>query len=75
MNSGLKTKINLIVKPAKTQKIYGVKKNITIKVGKKYTLKPKISPSYSKDKITYSSNNKKVVVANSKGVITARKKG
>lgn len=75
LNSGLKTKINLIVKPAKTQKIYGVKKNITIKVGKKYTLKPKISPSYSKDKITYSSNNKKVVVANSKGVITARKKG
>lgn len=75
LKSGLKTKINLIVKPAKTQKIYGVKKNITIKVGKKYTLKPKISPSYSKDKITYSSNNKKVVVANSKGVITARKKG
>lgn len=75
LKSGLKAKINITVKPAKTQKIYGVKKNITIKVGKKYTLKPKISPSYSKDKITYSSNNKKVVVANSKGVITARKKG
>lgn len=75
LNSGLKTKINLIVKPAKTQKIYGVKKNITIKVGKKYALKPMISPSYSKDKITYSSNNKKVVVVNSKGIITARKKG
>ena len=75
LNSGLKTKINLIVKSAKTQKIYGVKKNITIKVGKKYTLKPKLSPSYSKDKITYSSNNKKVVVVNSKGLVTARKKG
>lgn len=75
LNSGLKTKINITVKPAKTQKIYGVKKNITIKVGKKYTLKPKLSPSYSKDQITYSSNNKKVVAVNSKGVITARKKG
>lgn len=75
LNSGLKTKINLIVKSAKTQKIYGVKKNITIKVGKKYTLKPKLSPSYSKDKITYSSNNKKVVVVNGKGLVTARKKG
>ena len=75
LNSVLKTKINLIVKSAKTQKIYGVKKNITIKVGKKYTLKPKLSPSYSKDKITYSSNNKKVVVVNSKGLVTARKKG
>lgn len=75
LNSGLKTKINLIVKSAKTQKIYGVKKNITIKVGKKYTLKPKLSPSYSKDKIRYSSNNKKVVAVNSKGLVTARKKG
>lgn len=75
LKSGLKAKINITVKPAKTQKIYGVKKNITIKVGKKYVLKPKISPSYSKDKITYSSNNKKVVVVNSKGIITARKKG
>lgn len=75
LNSGLKTKINITVKTVKTKKIYGVKKNITIKKGKKYTLKPKLSPSYSKDKITYSSNNKKVVVVNSKGIITARKKG
>lgn len=75
LKSGLKAKINITVKPAKTQKIYGVKKNIIIKVGKKYTLKPRLSPSYSKDKITYSSNNKKVVAVNSKGVITTRKKG
>lgn len=75
LNSGLKTKINLIVKSAKTQKIYGVKKNIIIKAGKKYTLKPKLSPSYSSDKITYSSNNKKVVAVNSKGLLTAKKKG
>lgn len=75
LKSGLKAKINITVKPAKTQKIYGVKKNIIIKAGKKYTLKPKLSPSYSKNKITYSSNNKKVVAVNSKGIITARKKG
>lgn len=75
LKSGLKAKINITVKPAKTQKIYGVKKNIIIKQGKKYTLKPKISPSYSKDKISYFSNNKKGVTVNSKGIITARKKG
>lgn len=75
LKSGLKAKINITVKPAKTQKIYGVKKNIIIKQGKKYTLKPKISPSYSKDKMSYFSNNKKVVAVNSKGVIAARKKG
>lgn len=75
LKSGLKAKINITVKPAKTQKIYGVKKNIIIKAGKKYALKPKLSPSYSKNKITYSSNNKKVVAVNSKGIITARKKG
>lgn len=75
LKSGLKAKINITVKPAKTQKIYGVKKNITIKAGKKYTLKPKLSPSYSKDKIVYNSNNKKVAIVNSKGIITARKKG
>lgn len=75
LKSGLKAKINITVKPAKTQKIYGVKKNIIIKQGKKYTLKPKISPSYSKDKISYFSNNKKVATVSSKGIITARKKG
>lgn len=75
LQSGLTKKIPVTVKPVKTQKIYGVKKNIIIKASKKYTLKPKISPSYSSDKISYSSNNKKVVAVNNKGVITARKKG
>lgn len=75
LQSGLTKKIPVTVKPVKTQKIYGVKKNIIIKASKKYTLKPKISPSYSSDKISYSSNNKKVVAINNKGVITARKKG
>lgn len=75
LQSGLTKKISVTVKPAKTQKIYGVKKNITIKKGKKYTLKPKISPSYSSDKIIYYSNNKKVVAVNSKGLLIARKKG
>lgn len=75
LQSGLTKKIPITVKPVKTKKIYGVKKNITIKSCKKYTLKPKLSPLYSSDKIIYSSNNKKVVAVNSKGVITARKKG
>ena len=48
---------------------YGIKK------GKTSKLKPKLSPSNSDDKISYSSSNKKVATVNSKGIITAKKKG
>lgn len=63
-----------VPKPAAT-KIAGVSKKATLKVGKTKTLKPKLSPSGSTGKLTYSSSNKKVASVSSKGKITAKKKG
>lgn len=40
-----------------------------------YSLQTSLEPMTSQQKITYSSSNKKVASVNSKGVITARKKG
>ena len=77
MKSGASSKITVNVKKGKvaTNKITGVQKNITLKKGKKLTLKPVLSPITSTDKITYSSTNKKVATVSSKGVIKAVKKG
>lgn len=47
------------------------KKNITLNVGKKYTLKM----SGTSKKVKWSSNKKSVAIVNSKGKITAKKKG
>ena len=58
-----------------TKKINKVPAAVTIKKGKKYTLKAKRSPSNSDQKLTYKSSNKKVATVSSKGVITAKKKG
>ena len=46
-----------------------------MKKGKKVTLKPKVTPSYSDDKITYKSANKKIATVTSKGVVKGIKKG
>ena len=48
---------------------------LKIQKGKKYTLKPVVTPSNATDKITYKTSNSKVASINAKGVITARKKG
>ena len=58
-----------------TKKISGIKSVITLQRGKTSQLKPKLSPSNSDDKISYSSSNSKIVTVNSKGVLTAKKKG
>ncbi|MFR5151738.1 MAG: Ig-like domain-containing protein [Ruminococcus sp.] len=43
-----------------------MKKAITLKKGKKYTLKPVLSPITSTGKVTYSSANKKIATVSSK---------
>lgn len=48
------------------------KKELTVKVGKKVTIKAKATPS---SKITYKSSNEKVATVNSKGVVTGKKAG
>ena len=49
--------------------------NVSLKKGKKTTLKPVIAPFTSREKVTYRSSNKKVATVSSKGVVTAKKKG
>ncbi|RKJ48855.1 hypothetical protein D7Y05_11775 [bacterium 1XD42-54] len=70
-----KVTIKVTVPKTTTKKITNIKSEITIKKGKSYTLKPKLSPKNSEEKITYVSSDKKVVTVNSKGKITAKQKG
>ena len=50
-------------------------KSATLKVKKTLTLVSTVAPVTSKQKVTYTSSNKKVATVNARGVITARKKG
>ena len=50
-------------------------KTAKLKVGKKLTLKVKLTPSYAESKLTWSSSNKAVATVSSKGVVTAKKAG
>lgn len=70
-----KVTVTVNVPKVSTQKISGVKSAITLKKGKTFKISPKLSPSNSDDKISYSSSNSKIVTINSKGVISAKKKG
>ena len=47
----------------------------TIAKGKTYTLKPQLYPTGAVAKVTYTSDNKSVAAVDSKGKITAKKKG
>ena len=55
--------------------INGVPATKTLKKGKSFTIKPKLTPSGAEAKITYSSSNKKVATVNAKGKVTAKGKG
>ena len=69
-----KTAIVAVTVPkVKTRKI--TCKAVSVKKGKKVTLKPKITPAYSDDKITYKSSNKKIATVTAKGVVKGIKKG
>ena len=59
----------------KTKKISGVARTLRLNRKQKATLKPVRSPLTSTEKITYKSSNSKVASVNSKGQITAKKKG
>lgn len=75
LKSGLKKKIPVRVNGIKATGIKNVKSSISLKKGKSTTLKPRLTPSGSTDKITYKSSNSKVATVSSKGKITAKKKG
>ena len=75
--SGKKAVVNVTVQKTavKTTKISGLKRSVVLKRRQKLTLKPVISPITSVEKMTYKTSNKKVATVNSRGVITAKKKG
>lgn len=77
LKSNLQKTITVTVqkKTVKTKKISGVAKKLTLKKKQKLTLHPVITPLTSTEKITYKSSNSKIVSVNSKGRITAKKKG
>lgn len=58
-----------------TKAITGLKKNVSLNVGKTLKLKPVLTPISSQQKITYKSSNTKIAKISSKGVVSALKKG
>ena len=68
-------KVKVQTSRVRTTKISGLKKNVTLKKGRKLALRPVISQLTSQEKVTYTSSNKKVATVSKKGVITAKKKG
>lgn len=75
--SGLKKTIKVNIGKGKvhTTKITIASKKVSLKKGRKMTLKPIVYPVTSQQKVTYKSTNRKIADVNSKGIITAKKKG
>lgn len=68
-------KVTATVKMIRTTKLTKVPKTLSLTTGKKYTLKPVVTPSNSQEKVTYKSSNTKIATVSSTGVITAKKVG
>lgn len=77
LKSGLRKTVTVSVQKStvKTKKISGIVKTLRLNRKQKTTLKPVRFPLTSTEKITYKSSNSKVASVNSKGQITAKKKG
>ena len=59
----------------KTQKITGIAKTLKLKKKEKAALVPVLTPVTSTEKVTYKSSNSKIAAVNTKGQVTAKKKG
>ena len=68
-------KVTVTVKMIRTTQLTKVPKTLSLTTGKKYTLKPVVTPSNSQEKVTYKSSNTKIATVSSTGVITAKKVG
>lgn len=78
LKSGASAKVKVTVQKSavKTTKISGLLSKLTLQKGKKERLIPTITPISTTDKLTFSSNNKKVVAIDSKtGVMTPKAAG
>ena len=67
--------INVQKGAVKTSKISGVVSKVTLEAGKSLALSPVVTPLTTKDKLSYSSSNKKVATVSKSGVITAKASG
>ena len=77
LKSGVKKSVTVSVQKnaVQTQKISGITKTLKLKRKEKMVLHPVLTPLTSTEKVTYQSSNSKVAAVNSKGQITAKKKG
>lgn len=77
LKSGLQKVITVNVQKSdvKTKKVTGVAKRLKLNKKQKAILNPMVAPLTSTQKVTYKSSNSKVACVNSKGQITAKKKG
>ncbi|MDD6324529.1 MAG: Ig-like domain-containing protein [Lachnospiraceae bacterium] len=75
--SGYSRTVTVTVQKAavRTTKLTGLAKKMTLEKGKKATLSPVVTPFTSRQKVTYTSSNKKVATVSAKGVIVAKKSG
>lgn len=64
-----------VKKSVPTTKLSVNTKNITLKKGKKATIKATVAPVTSTDKVTFKTSNKKVATVSSSGVVLAKGKG
>lgn len=69
-----KVTVTITVPKTKTTAIT-VAKNITVKKGKTYSLKAKVAPKNSDEKLTYTSSNKKIATVTKSGKVKGVKKG
>lgn len=67
-------KVKVQTSRVRTTKISGLKKNVTLKKGRKLALRPVISPLTSQEKVTYTSSNKKVATVSKKVSLQQRKR-
>lgn len=70
-----KCTVKVTVPKTRTTDIRNVPAKLQLKKGKTYTLKPKLVPAGSEEKVTYKTSNKKVAAVSSSGKITAKSKG
>jgi len=69
-----KVTVTITVPKTKTTAIT-VAKDITVKKGKTYSLKAKVAPKNSDEKLTYTSSNKKIATVTKSGKVKGIKKG
>ncbi len=76
IKSGKKSvKVKVTVPKTMTTAITNVPETKELKKGKSWTIKAKLTPAKSEEKITYKSSNSKIAAVSSKGKVTAKKKG